>query len=77
MKRCEARAIKNIRSIFGLFGHDTYEMTDEELKEQVAKTSMKIRSLGLTMEEAGTAISVLTNIPTGYKSPNFYREEDE
>ena len=55
----EEIAIESIRQNFMLFGHDCYDMTDEEIKEGMKNVAKTIGSFGATTEEAAKALRVL------------------
>ena len=51
--------IEQLRQQFIFFGHDTSEMTDEEIKKGMANVAKTIGSFGATVEEASTALRAL------------------
>jgi hypothetical protein len=45
-------ALKSIRESFLFFGHDTSQLTGEELEERIIEGSKTIASYGVTVNEA-------------------------
>jgi len=53
--------IEKLRAHLAFFGHDTSNMTDEEVKQGVNRASELIRKTGLTADECANALSALGN----------------
>ena len=60
--KSEKEALLIIRQTLEIFGHDTSDISDEELKEGVTRFTTLVANSGITTDEAMIAMSKLAEI---------------
>jgi len=61
VEKQERIVIAQFRSELAFFGHDTSDMTDEEIKEAMGKVGEMISKIGFTTEEITDAMRAMVN----------------
>lgn len=54
--------LNRIRGHFAFFGFDVSDLTDEELEAGILEASRRIGNAGVTVEEAGRALSTFGGV---------------
>jgi hypothetical protein len=61
VEKQERIVIAKFRAELAFFGHDTSDMTDEEIKEAMVKVGEMISKIGFTTEEITGAMRAMAN----------------